>query len=62
MKSYIYRLYAIDKRNNTIIKTMLGNDKSQMQERFEKWFIKSNFTGARYDVKIDFDFVQHAGY
>ena len=62
MKSYIYRLYVIDKRTNIIIKTFLGNDKNVMIERFEKWFIKSTFEGTRDDINLMFDEVQHVGY
>lgn len=62
MKSYIYRLYVIDKRTSIIIKTFLGNDKNVMFERFEKWFIKSTFEGTRNDIDLMFNEVQHVGY
>lgn len=60
MAHYIYRLYIIDKRTNYVIKTFLGNEKDIMLERFEKWFIKSNFDGDYSDIEKTFDYVQHA--
>ena len=62
MKSYIFRLYVIDKRTSEIIKTFLGNDQNAMIERFEKWFIKSTFEGTRNDINLMFNEVQHVGY
>lgn len=64
MKTYIYRLEVIDTRNghNYIIKKFYGNDTATLTERFEKWFIKSNFEGNRNDIDLFFNEVQHANY
>ena len=60
MTHFIYWLYAIDNRNNTVVKKMRGNSKETLIERFEKWFIRSNFDGSYSDIRIEFDYVQHA--
>lgn len=58
MKHYIYRLCVT--HNNVIIKSFLGNDKNELQERFEMWVIKQGYDRA--DVETYIEYVQHAYY
>lgn len=64
MKTYTYRLEVIDTRNGHayIIKKFYGNDTAILTERFEKWFIKSNFEGERSDIELLINEVQHNNY
>lgn len=67
MKSYKYELVVYKKQNSeeygnvgTKIKRFLGNDKSELQERFERWFIKQGLD--REEIELHIGEVQHAGY
>ena len=66
-KSYRYELIVGKKSHSeefgnytTKIKRFLGNDKNELQERFEMWFIKQPYD--RNDIEIYIGEVQHAGY
>lgn len=65
MKHYIYRLTVGRKEYDeqwgkvtTRIKSFLGNDKNDLYERFERWFIKQPLT--REEIEVDIEYVQHA--
>ena len=58
--TYRYRLTIYEKASGIKLKGFWGNDTNEMYERFEMWFIKSNFTGTREDLFIHMDYVQHA--
>lgn len=67
MKSYIYELIVFHKEYSeeygqigTKIKRFLGNDKNELMERFEMWFIKQRYD--RSDIDIYIGEIQHAGY
>lgn len=67
MKSYIYELVVWRKEKNEKgenvgikIKRFIGNNKSELEERFEKWFIKQPYT--RDDIYFHIGEIQHAGY
>lgn len=67
MKSYTYELVVWRKEKNEKrenvgikIKRFIGNNKSELEERFEKWFIKQAYT--RDDIYFNIGEIQHAGY
>ena len=57
--SYIFELVIYDK-NGRKLKRLLGNDLNELQERAEKWIMKSGY--PREDMRIWRGHVQHAGY
>lgn len=56
MKHFIYRLTVTN--DGIVVKTFLGNDKNELQERFEMWFIKQPYDSRNVNTYIDY--VQHA--
>lgn len=55
-----YRYEVVAYINNIKVKRFIGNDMNELVERFEKWFIKSNYD--RYDLRLYKGEIQHAGY
>lgn len=55
-----YKYYLTVYVNKIQKRRFLGNDKAELVERFEKWFIKQSYD--RYDIETFIGEVQHAGY
>ena len=55
-----YKYYLAVYVNKFQKRRFLGNDKNELVERFEKWFIKQPYD--REDTEIFIGEVQHAGY
>lgn len=67
MKSYRYELVVYKKQNSkeygnvgVKVKRFIGNNKNELHERFERWFIKQGLDRVEIDLHIGE--IQHIGY